>query len=58
MEKSPDPTRRATATPWLEGAYRCKATIPGYGSLLSRWAQVRLSGKHLCSEFVLFSEIQ
>ncbi|VDQ02482.1 unnamed protein product [Trichobilharzia regenti] len=30
---------------WLEGSYRCKASIPGQGSLVSRTANIRLSGK-------------
>nr|CAH8866934.1 unnamed protein product [Trichobilharzia regenti] len=28
---------------WLEGSYRCKASIPGQGSLVSRTANIRLS---------------
>ncbi|CAH8627062.1 unnamed protein product [Heterobilharzia americana] len=28
---------------WLEGSYRCKASIPGQGSLVSRTAHIRLS---------------
>ncbi|CAL8068135.1 unnamed protein product [Calicophoron daubneyi] len=41
LEKS---SNRYAHAPWLEGAYRCKVTIPGYGSLISRTAQIRLTG--------------
>ncbi|KAF8562406.1 hypothetical protein P879_09349 [Paragonimus westermani] len=36
---------RSPRSQWLEGTYRCKATVPGQGSLLSRPALVRLAGK-------------
>ncbi|KAF6773686.1 hypothetical protein AHF37_06818 [Paragonimus kellicotti] len=34
---------RSVRDQWLEGTYRCKATVPGQGSLLSRPALVRLT---------------
>ncbi|VDO74935.1 unnamed protein product, partial [Schistosoma curassoni] len=33
---------------WLEGSYRCKASVPGQGSLVSHAVNIRLSGKFKC----------